>query len=336
MLWILIIMMIGIYCSDYSIQSLKFLRRILNDYNIKHLVNNDLNDKSIDFILVLGGDKAVRNYFHKSINSDIPILGINDSEESGFLSQIELKEFISYIGRIKNNDYTVENIPRIGVKIDRKNFQSVLNDVAVFPSKCAVLMEHILRINNEEVWHDSSDGIIVSTPLGSSAYSMSAGGPIIFNESPVFGIVSVNSLNITRRPLIVSNSSHVLIDDISARLHCEVILDGLTRYKVKKTVECTKYLPSAHIIRMKKNSTTITALEKKVHLAKDLLKMPPSSKLLLKTMEYEGMITQKELARKTLLPLRTVRLSLRQLLEKGYIKTKISTRDSRQKTYEIS
>ena len=47
-------------------------------------------------------------------------------------------------------------------------------------SKSATLMEHVLRVNGEEVWHDNSDGVIISTPIGSSAYSMSAGGPVIF------------------------------------------------------------------------------------------------------------------------------------------------------------
>lgn len=64
--------------------------------------------------------------------------------------------------------------------------------------------------------------------------------------------------------------------------------------------------------------------------------MPPSSKLLLKTLEFEGSMTQKDLVTKTLLPDRTVRLALRHLLDKGYVKKKISIRDSRQKIYEIS
>ncbi len=330
-------MIVGIcYFDDYHKSSIKYLKTILEEHNIEYYVNQKLFTKSPDCMIILGGDRGVRHYFHHSSDSNIPILGITESETNGFLAQIELKDFISYIDRIKNNDYNIEEIPRISIKIDKKNMRPVLNDVAIFPSKSAMLMEHILRVNDDEVWHDSSDGIIVSTPIGSSAYSMSAGGPVIFQESPVFGIVSVNSLNVTRRPLIVSNSSCIIIDDISARLHCEVILDGINRHNVKKIVECTKFTPSAQIIRMKKNSTTIDALEKKVHLAKDLFNMPPSSKLLLKTLEYEGTTTQKELVNKTLLPSRTVRLALRQLLEKGYIKRKISVRDARQKIYEIS
>jgi NAD+ kinase len=197
-------------------------------------------------------------------------------------------------------------------------------------------MEHTLRVNGEEVWHDNSDGIIVSTPIGSSAYSMSAGGPVLFQDSGVFEIISVNSLDVTRRPIIVSNNSTIEIEDIYARLHCEVVLDGLERYKVNKIVECTQYLPPAKIIRLKKDSTAISALAKKVHLAEELLSMPPSSKLLLKTLEYEGSMTQKDLANKTLLPARTVRLALSHLLKKGYVKKKVSIRDARQKIYEIS
>ena len=64
--------------------------------------------------------------------------------------------------------------------------------------------------------------------------------------------------------------------------------------------------------------------------------MPPSSKLLLKTLEYEGALTQKDLAKKTLLPDRTVRMALSHLLDKGYVKRKVSIRDARQKIYEIS
>ncbi|PJB97602.1 MAG: sugar kinase, partial [Nitrosopumilales archaeon CG_4_9_14_0_8_um_filter_34_10] len=92
----------------------------------------------------------------------------------------------------------------------------------------------------------------------------------------------------------------------------------------------------AKIIRLKKDSTAISALAKKVHLAEELLSMPPSSKLLLKTLEYEGALTQKDLANKTLLPSRTVRLALSHLLKKGYVKKKVSIRDARQKIYEIS
>ena len=328
---------IGIYGSGSTLSSQKIIKKILSENDIQSFnITPKSKPKQSDCVIVLGGDKGIRNYFHRTFDSTLPVLGINEGESGGFLAQIDIKEFSSYVNRLKKQNYSIEEVPRLGVKIDGKNVFPVLNDVAVFPSKSAMLMEHTLSVNGEEVWHDSSDGIIISTPIGSSAYSMSAGGPVIFQDSTVFEIISVNSLNVNRRPIIVSNTSSIEIDDISARLHCEVVLDGLDRYNVNKIVECMQFLPPAKIIRLKKDSTAISALAKKAHLAEELLSMPPSSKLLLKTLEYEGALTQKDLANKTLLPDRTVRLALSHLLDKGYVKKKVSVRDARQKIYEIS
>jgi len=214
---------IGIYNLDVSSTSAKTIKKNLDDGGIQSIIfSQKLKLKAADCIIVIGGDRGVRNYFHANSNSTIPVLGIVEAEASGFLAQIELKEFPTYLNRLKKQDYTIEDVPRLGIKIDGKGVYPVLNDAAVFPSKSAMLMEHTLRVNGEEVWHDSSDGIIIATPIGSSAYSMSAGGPVIFQESAVFGIISVNSLDVTRRPLIVSNDSS--IED---------------RYKVKKN--CTVY-----------------------------------------------------------------------------------------------
>lgn len=329
-------MQIGISGATPTDIAVKTIKTVLDDYGLQSTYIGYKARKDLDCIIVTGGDRGVRNYFHRTIDTQVPVLGVGESESSGFLAQIDLKEFSSIVNRIKKSDYEISAFSRIAVKIDGKPIYPVLNDVAVFSSKSAMLMEHVLRVNHEEVWHDSSDGVIISTPTGSSAYSMSAGGPMIFQDSPVFGIVSVNSLDITRRPLIVHDTSIIEVDDISSRLFCEVVMDGVDRFRINNTLECTKSVPSAQVIKIKKDSTAVSAFTKKVKLAEDLLNMPPSSKLLLKTLEFEGSMTQKDLVTKTLLPDRTVRLALRHLLDKGYVKKRISIRDSRQKIYEIS
>lgn len=329
-------MQIGISGATPTDIAVKTIKTVLDDYGIQSTYVGYKARKDLDCIIVTGGDRGVRNYFHKAIDAEVPVLGVGESESSGFLAQIDLKEFSSVVNRIKKSDYEISEFSRIAVKIDGKPVYPVLNDVAVFSSKSAMLMEHVLRVNHEEVWHDSSDGVIISTPTGSSAYSMSAGGPMIFQDSSVFGVVSVNSLDITRRPLIVRDTSIIEVDDISSRLFCEVVMDGVDRLRINNTLECTKSVPSARVIKIKKATTAVSALTKKVKLAEDLLNMPPSSKLLLKTLEFEGSMTQKDLVTKTLLPDRTVRLALRHLLDKGYVKKRISIRDSRQKIYEMS
>src|SRR5918912_413804 len=291
--------------------------------------------KEVDLVLVAGGDRGILDYFHKVVTDSAPVLGGYESDATGFLAQLEIKDLESAILRLKRNDYEVDEVFRLAVRVDGKEVEPVLNDVVVFPSKSATLMEHVLRINDKDVWHDNSDGVIISTPIGSTAYSMSAGGPMVLQKSQVFIIVSVNSVDNTRRPLVVPSDINLEIANIMGRYHCEVILDGGSRLAIKKMLECYRHEFPARLVRLIGDSSAISIIAKKVKLAKDLLSVPPSAKLILKTLEYEGALTQKDLSTKTMLPERTIRLSLSHLLDLGYVKKRTSMRDARQKIYEL-
>lgn len=291
--------------------------------------------KDADIVIVVGGDRGLLQYFHQMVSDSPPVLGIYESDSTGFLAQVETKNLDIAINRLKSGDYTVDEVTRIGVKADGKDVEPVLNDAAIFPSKSATLMEYKLKIDGESVWHDNSDGVIISTPIGSTAYSMSAGGPMVLQKAKVFVIVSVNSVDVTRRPLIVSDDTLVEIDDVTSRYHCDVILDGGKRLRIKSSLECSKHKFPAKMIRLAEDSVATSLIAKKVRLAEDLLGMPPSAKLVLKTLEYEGPLSQKELASRSMLPERTVRLALSYLLNKGYVKKKVSLRDARQRIYEL-
>lgn len=315
------------------------MKRTLDLLNIDAQFMKDVNyklAKEVDVVLVAGGDRGILDYFHKVVTDSAPVLGVYESDSTGFLAQLEVKDLESATLRLKRNNYEVDEVFRLSVKVDGKEVEPVLNDVAVFPSKSATLMEHVLRIDSKDVWHDNSDGVIISTPTGSTAYSMSAGGPMVLHKSPVFIVVSVNSVDITRRPLIVPNYTKLEIADIVSRYHCEVVLDGGSRLGIKKLLECYRHEFPAKLVRLMKNSSSaVSLIAKKVKLAKDLLSVPPSAKLILKTLEYEGALSQKDLSTRTMLPERTVRLSLRHLLNMGYVKKKTSLRDARQKIYEL-
>ena len=148
----------GIQTTEFAAKS---IQETLTDAGFESFYfKNNSKVTMADLVIVLGGDRGVRNYFHRTLDVDTPILGISESESHGILAQIELKELSSYLNRIKKQDYVIEDVPRIGVKVDGKDTYPVLNDVSVFTSKSATLMEHILRVNGEEVWHDSSDGVM--------------------------------------------------------------------------------------------------------------------------------------------------------------------------------
>jgi NAD+ kinase len=314
------------------------VKKTLESLNVRTQIMKDdyLAAREVDLVFVAGGDRGILDYFHKVVTDSAPVVGIYETDATGFLAQLEVRDLEAATNKLKRGNYSVEEVFRLAVKVDGKPVDPALNDVAVFPSKSATLMEHVLRIDGNDIWHDNSDGVIVSTPTGSTAYSMSAGGPMVLQKSPVFLVVSVNSLDNTRRPLVVPNDSMLEITDITSRYHCEMVLDGGRRMQIKNTLECSKHEFPARLVRMVGDSSSAASLmAKKVKLAEDMLKMPPSAKLILKTLEYEGALSQKDLASRTMLPERTIRLSLSHLINQGYVKKKTSLRDARQRIYEL-
>ncbi len=290
--------------------------------------------KDADLVIVTGGDKGILQYFHRLAVDSPPVLGVYESDAIGFLAQVDVKDLPNAVRMIMKERYKVEEVTRLAVNVDGKELEPVLNDVALFPSKSATLMEYKLKINGEDVWHDRSDGLIISTPIGSTAYSLSAGGPIVLRGARVFVIVPVNSMDITRRPLVVSDDVNIEASEIISRYKCEVILDGGNRVMVRNMLRCYRHRYPARLIRLEGYSAA-SLLAKKVKLAEDMLGMPPSAKLVLKILEYEGAMNQKELIARTMLPARTVRLALNHLIKKGYVRRKSSLRDARERIYEL-
>src|ERR1043165_26161 len=129
--------------------------------------------KEVDLVLVAGGDRGILDYFHRVVTDSAPVLGVYESDATGFLAQLSLRDLELKAAKLSRGDYGIDEVVRLAVRVDGNEVQPVLNDVAVFPSKSAMLMEHVLRTDARDVWHDNSDGIIVSTPIGSTAYSMS-------------------------------------------------------------------------------------------------------------------------------------------------------------------
>ncbi len=112
-------MRIGIVRSEATISSERLIKKELSDIGVDvFYVSPKIKEKTADCVLVFGGDRGIRTYFHHALNTETPVLGISESESNGFLAQIDLKEMISYLQRIKKQDYVIENVPRIGVKID--------------------------------------------------------------------------------------------------------------------------------------------------------------------------------------------------------------------------
>ena len=149
-------MHVGIFGTGLTDSSERILKKILDENHISSSkIGTKSKNKKSDCVFVLGGDKGVRNYFHRTFDASIPVLGINESESDGFLSQLDLKQLPSLISRIKKMDFETEQVTRLGVKIDGKNVYPVLNDVAVFSSRIRESekewIRYVLVIGDKEV-----------------------------------------------------------------------------------------------------------------------------------------------------------------------------------------
>ncbi len=285
-------------------------------------------------ILVLGSDRDVLSAFQEYGDAGVPILGVSDATGSDFLTELPLNGLQEGLRKVVRGEYRLELCNRLAVKVDGRGLPSALNEVAIFPSKSAVLMEYKLSIDREEVYRDYSDGVIVATPTGSSAYAMSAGGPLVFPQSKVFVVVSVNSMDTSRRPLVVPDAALLEISEISARSDCEVVIDGLCREEVGEQVEICGG-KTGSLVRIDGGSPKRMEAIRRIRSMGEIMKMPPSAKLVLKTIEYEGPLTAKEIASKTLLPPRTVRHAVSILLQNGLVGRSPHLRDLRSDIFYI-
>jgi len=302
------------------------------------LKGKPIKDIDADMLICIGDDGVILKTLLELQDKQVPLLGVRTPGNLGFLAETSTTNFDTYIDNILEGNWKVEERSRIEAEVDGEKLPPVLNEIAIFAKRSATLIHYSLKINEEFMWRDSADGVIVSTPSGSTAYALSAGGPIVTYDTPVLVVVPVNSLNQARRPLVVSDNREIIIDEIESPVTCEIILDGRIRRNIEEeTVKVRKSKYSALFVKLSEG--VFTPLKEKLYMKvrqwEERETLPPSAKLVLKVLEYEGPMTQKEIAEKTLLPRRTVRNALKILLQKELIVKRAMLRDTRLSIYHI-
>ena len=199
--------------------------------DVKVVDYKKFND-SVDLIIVFGGDGTLLAAARNFINNEIPILGINLGTV-GFLTDVNVENFESVISDIFNGDYVLEERSLIEAKfLDQE--VSGLNEVLIHSGSYAQLMRYRLLIDGKTVYEQRSDGLIVATPTGSTAYALSAGGSIIHPELNIWNIIPMMSQSLSSRPLIASNKKSMEIQLIQGPLdHAMVCVDGQKDIQIK-------------------------------------------------------------------------------------------------------
>lgn len=293
-----------------------------------------------DVMIIVGSDRYLLKKLLELRQTDTPILPLASKGQPDFLFEISATSFDRIIGDLLEDNWKKEERRRLVAEISGKETPPLLNDIGIFARRSATLIRYSLRIDDEHFWKDGCDGLIVATPTGSTAYSLSVGGPVILASSPVFSIIPVNSINPARRALVLSDELKVEIKDLTSSVAIEAVLDGQIRRKVDNhPVRIRKADSSAMFVKFSEERVEALRgkLLRKTETAEDAAhELPPSAKLVFKVLEYQGQLNQKEIIEETMLPPRTVRYALSLLMSEGLVTKKLSLRDSRQGLYHVT
>lgn len=201
--------------------------------SIEHVVDDENAATGCELVLVLGGDGTflrAANYAHQQ---DVPVLGINLGHV-GFLAEGEAESLDQVIAAIVQREYRVENRMTLGVTVFDADDAPLatgwaLNECSIENADRSQVLDAFLDIDYRPVSSFGCDGVLVSTPTGSTAYAFSAGGPVMWPELDALLVVPNNAHALFAKPLVVSPSSVVGIRTSSSTGQACVVLDGFRR-----------------------------------------------------------------------------------------------------------
>jgi len=187
-----------------------FCRLLRLDYSLEEYAQLD---KSFNFLISIGGDGTILRAVTLIRNLEIPIIGINTGR-LGFLATVPLDEFESAFTKILNNDYKISKRSLLQMRtsipntaIEATNF--ALNEIAVSRKNTTSMITVETHLNDEYLTSYWADGLIISTPTGSTGYSLSCGGPVITPESNNFVITPIAPHNLNARPLVINDDTEI-------------------------------------------------------------------------------------------------------------------------------
>jgi NAD+ kinase len=182
--------------------------------------------KSCDLIIVVGGDGTLLNAARSLVEYEVPLLGINLGR-LGFLTDVAPSELQHTLDQILEGDYQEERRALLHARVMRDHVQInesvAFNDVVVHTCNVARMIEYETYINGQFINVTRSDGLIVATPTGSTAYALSGGGPIVHPSLEAIVLVPICPHTMSYRPIVVDAESRVEIvvsEDNQARAQC--------------------------------------------------------------------------------------------------------------------
>jgi NAD+ kinase len=197
--------------------------------------------KEVEMIMVLGGDGTFLGAGRLSLQRNIPLLGVNLGR-LGFLTEIAVQELFPVLDRIREGHILLESRDVLQVRVKRDSeilFEDhVINDAVISKTSIARLLEIETRVNGNFLALFKADGLIISTPTGSTAYSLAAGGPIVFPTMDAIIMTPICPHSLNQRPLVIPDTTTVSVHVQTSPTNSSVTLDG----KIARELEKDEYI----------------------------------------------------------------------------------------------
>jgi len=206
--------------------------------------------KSVDFLVALGGDGTLISLARRSYKYDKPILGIN-AGKLGFLTDINPENIDEFLDKFLKGEYRIDE--RMVIEIEyNSNKLYAFNDVVVTKDTISSMIHIDVDTNESHLNRYYGDGLIISTPTGSTAYNLSAGGPVVYPLTESFILTPICPHSLTQRPLVLP--SHFELEFKVEENIAKLIIDGQEIFNLKDKIKIKKAKNPAKLIhRLERN-----------------------------------------------------------------------------------
>ena len=184
-----------------------------------------------DFLVSLGGDGTLISVSRRSLYFDKAIMGINLGS-LGFLTDINPEELDAFLKQFKQGKYRIDNRMMIEVALNGKNYMA-FNDVSFSKDSIAGILSLEARINDKLINKYNGDGLIISTPTGSTAYNLSCGGPVVYPLTNALIMTPISPHSLTQRPLVLPEDFQITVNLINPS-KAVLIIDGQEMFNINK------------------------------------------------------------------------------------------------------
>lgn len=212
-----------------SAKTAQNIDKFLQKQGIAVLYDIEEIQKNAELLIAVGGDGTILKTARIFVDSNIPILGVNLGR-LGFLADLVADKYIDMITEILQGKYIKESRLMLSCQVEReKNIlykHLAFNDAVLHRNHIPKMLSFDLYVNGDLINNQRSDGIIVSTPTGSTAYSLSSGGPIVHPSLDVITLVSISPHTMSNRPIAIKAQSDILIHIIEHYDRAVISFDG--------------------------------------------------------------------------------------------------------------